>query len=131
MQRTVFISALSASLAMAAPAAAHEFLDYFDYGDVNLSARGYQTAREVVGYTAGQTYRVVVTAYLDTAEAHEFSDELALRRAQSMASELVRLGVDPARIEMRSGGTRLAKPTPDNTREPLNRRLVVDLSLGR
>lgn len=77
-------------------------------------------------YAGDGRYEIIITAYLDTAENREFSEELAMRRAQSMASELVNLGADPALIKMRSGGIALAKPTPDYTPEPLNRRLVVD-----
>ena len=110
------------------PASAHQFLDYFDYGRAELSPLGYRTARDVARYAIGDNSRVRITAYVDTAEVHEFGDELALRRAQSMGAELVVLGLDPSRIEMRSGGIALAKPTPDNTREPLNRRLIVDVN---
>ena len=67
---------------------------------------------------------------MDTAEGQAFSDELSARRAQSMATELVRLGLEPARIEIRPYGTRaLAKPTDRDVREPLNRRVTVDVNL--
>lgn len=127
--RSLTVILIAASTAVfSTPVRAHEFLDYFDYGRVELSALGYRTARDVARYAVGDAYHVRITAFVDTAEDREFSSELALRRAQAMATELVTLGVDPSRIEMRSGGTALAKPTPDNTKEPLNRRLIVDVN---
>lgn len=70
-----------------------------------------------------------VTGHMDTAEAREFSDELGMRRAQAVATELVRLGIDPAYIDVvGEGANRLARPTPADTREPLNRRAVVGVS---
>lgn len=117
-------------MAMPTLASAHQFIDYFQYGRAELSPLGYRMARDVMRYADGR-YEILITAFLDTAENREFGEELAVRRAQSMASELVILGADPARIRMRSGGIALAKPTADNTPEPLNRRLVVDLNWSR
>jgi len=120
------------TIALSSPAMAHQFLDYFPYGKADLSPKGYQTAREVAGYVqryGPESYRVVIAAHMDTAEGQEFSDELSARRAQSMATELVALGLDPARIEMRPYGTRaLARPTAVDVREQLNRRLSVDVN---
>ena len=120
------------ALAVSSPAAAHEYADYFPYGAVELSPRGYVTARDVAAYvqrSGSDRSRILVTAHMDTAEARAFSDELSARRAQSMASELVRLGLDPSRIEMRSRGSQtLAKPTDRDVREPLNRRVTVDVN---
>ncbi len=68
---------------------------------------------------------------MDTAEAAEFSDELAGRRAQAVATELVRLGMDPAKLRMVSRSDRaLARPTPSGVRERLNRRVSVAVNFG-
>jgi outer membrane protein OmpA-like peptidoglycan-associated protein len=121
----------AAAVALSTPASAHEFAGYFDYGRTELSPRGYQMAREAASYAQDrQRLRLIVTGHMDTAEAEEFSDELSRRRAQAIATELVSLGVDPARIEMIGyGASRLARPTPASTREPLNRRVLVDVRL--
>lgn len=129
--RWLSVIVASGVIAAASPAAAHQFLDYFEYGRTELSARGYQVAVSVAEYAKQHAgaYRIVVVAHMDTAEATEFSDELALRRAQSMADELVRLGLDPGRIALRSEGARqLARTTGPDVREPLNRRLSVDVN---
>ena len=123
---------IAAAVAISTPAHAHEFAGYFDYGRTELSPRGYQMAREVAAYAHDrQPLQLIVTGHMDTAESEEFSDELSRRRAQAIATELVRLGVEPARIEMIGyGARRLARPTPATTREPLNRRVLVDVRLA-
>ncbi len=119
--------------AVATPAAAHEYADWFGYGRAELSPAGYRMVREVVDYANGRKPTlIVITGHMDTAEAEEFSDELSRRRAQAVATELVRLGIDPALIEtVGVGAGQLARPTPPGTREPLNRRVLVGVGLGR
>ncbi|MFJ6023296.1 OmpA family protein [Brevundimonas sp. NPDC092305] len=112
------------------PAFAHEFLDYFEYGRAELSPAGYVMTRSVARYAlSGRPARIVITGFVDTAEEISFSEELARKRAQSVATELVLMGVDPALIEQHArGGEALARPTPRNTPERLNRRVVVSVS---
>lgn len=122
------IGALAVALGLfATPASAHQFLDYFAYGRTELSPAGNQMVRSVVTYVRDQPpSRILIVAHMDTAEATEFSDELSRRRAQAVASELAILGVDPALIELQGrGATQLARPTPPNTADPLNRRVIV------
>lgn len=133
--RWLSVLAVSGVLAAAGPAQAHQFLDYFEYGAVELSARGYQTAATIAHYVRaraanpGDRYRILISAHMDTAEIDEFSAELSRRRAQSMADELVKLGLDPSRIELRGhGADQLARATGPGVREPLNRRLSVDVN---
>ncbi len=68
---------------------------------------------------------------MDTMEDIEFSDELSRRRAQSVASELVVLGIDPSVIVIEGrGASTLARPTPPNAEERLNRRVVVTMTVA-
>ncbi|NJC42165.1 outer membrane protein OmpA-like peptidoglycan-associated protein [Brevundimonas alba] len=132
MRSLTMFAAVVSVIAVAAPAWANEFLDYFDYGRTELSANGYVMARRVIQYTqAAADPRVTITGHMDTAEAAEFSDEIAGRRAQAVATELVRLGMDPGRIRIVSRADRmLARPTPAGVREPLNRRVMVSINFG-
>lgn len=126
MTRLGFI-ALSA-LSISTPAHAHQFVAFFDYGGAELSQNGYRMVRDAAAYILrDKPSRVVINAHMDTAEAAAFSDELSHMRAQVIATELVALGVDPSVIERNGhGAVEPAKNTPANTREPLNRRAVVD-----
>lgn len=132
MTRLALILSVVMSLLATTPARAHEWVDYFPYGDASLSPRGYLTAREVAAYLKRRPASCLqVVAHMDTMETHEFSAELGSRRAQAMATELVLLGVDPAIVEQDvRGSTQLARPTADHTPEQLNRRVIVNV-LGR
>lgn len=115
--------------AISTPASAHQFVAWFEYGRTELSPAGYRMVRGVASYThARGPAQIVVAGHMDTAEAREFSDELSRRRAQSVATEIVRLGVDPAHIEIVGyGANRLARTTPTDTQEQLNRSVLVDV----
>jgi len=130
MRRWLAVLTAVFAAATSAPAWADEFLDYFGYGEAELSAEGYRMTRRVLQYVGGSVDpHVTISAHMDTAEAAEFSHELAARRAQAVATELVRIGVDPARIRMRScGDTMLARSMAAGVAEPLNRRVLVDVS---
>ncbi|WP_349311601.1 OmpA family protein [Brevundimonas subvibrioides] len=81
----------------------------------------------VADYQPGRTvYRV--QGYADTAGSAAASMAISRRRADNVASELIRQGVRWDDIVVEAfGETRLARPTPDGTAEPLNRRVVVDV----
>lgn len=119
-----------AVVVFATPANAHEFLDYFEYGRTELSPAGYRMVRSVAAYAqSGRPTRILITAHMDTAEEVEFSDELSRRRAQTVASELVILGIDPALIVTQGrGASALARPTPRGVPERLNRRVIVGIN---
>ncbi|WP_374275501.1 OmpA family protein [Brevundimonas sp.] len=119
-------------VALATPVRAHEFVDYFDYGRTELSPAGYRMIRSVFHYAQGTTpRRIVISGHMDTMEDIEFSDELSRRRAQSVASELVVLGIDPSVIVIEGrGASTLARPTPPNAEERLNRRVVVTMTVA-
>ena len=118
-----------ATAVMATPAAAHEFLDYFAHGRADLSPAGHRMVRSVAAYArSGRGARILITAHMDTAEAATFSDDLSRRRAQAVATELARLGIDPSLIDLQGlGASTPAVPTPPNTAEPLNRRVTVSI----
>ncbi len=132
--RTLLLTAAAVSV-IAGPASAHEFVAYFDYGRAELPPGGYRLAREVAAYALASgkpVSRIFIAGYMDTSEAVEFSDELSRRRAQALASELVQLGLSGDVIVMDGrGGTNLARPTPPNSAEPLNRRIVVGVYFAR
>jgi outer membrane protein OmpA-like peptidoglycan-associated protein len=112
---------------IATPASANEFLDYFEHGRSELSPQGYTMVRRVVQYAhMGHPTRILIVGHMDAAEAAELSDELSRRRAQAVATELVRMGIDPALIVMDGRGASLpARPHGPNPSDRLNRRVTV------
>ena len=70
---------------------------------------------------------IVAAGHADTAGPPDYNMDLSEKRANTVATELVRAGI-PAQIITTEayGETDLAVPTPDNTPEQANRRVVID-----
>ncbi len=111
------------------PAAARTYLVFFDWDRADLTDR----ARQVVAAAAQATTRVQVTrievsGHTDTSGTARYNQELSLRRAQSVAAELVRRGVPPAAITTQGlGFGRPLVSTGPGVREPQNRRVEIVL----
>ncbi len=105
------------------------YLVFFDWDRADLTPR----AREVVAQAVRATSRVQVTrievnGFTDTSGTPRYNQGLSLRRAQTVATELVRDGVPRPSISIQGyGETRLLVPTADGVREPQNRRVEIIL----
>jgi outer membrane protein OmpA-like peptidoglycan-associated protein len=72
---------------------------------------------------------VVVQGHTDTAGPPEYNMELSQRRANTVAADLTKSGIPSEVIITEAfGETDLAVPTPDNTPNAENRRVVVDIN---
>ena len=72
--------------------------------------------------------RIEVTGHTDTSGSPQYNQGLSVRRANAVAAGLVRLGVPRNEITARGvGESQLLVSTPDNTREPQNRRVEIVL----
>jgi outer membrane protein OmpA-like peptidoglycan-associated protein len=70
---------------------------------------------------------IISAGHTDTAGPPDYNMGLSERRAETVAGELVRAGIPAEIIVIEAfGETDLAVPTPDNTPEQLNRRVVID-----
>lgn len=113
----------------AAPAPARTFLVFFDWNRADLNDR----ARQIIGEaaqarTSQAVTRIEVNGYTDTSGSPQYNQGLSVRRANAVAAELVRLGVPRNEIVAQGfGETNLLVATPDNTREPQNRRVEIIL----
>ena len=112
-----------------APAPARTYLVFFDWDRSDLSDR----ARQIVGEAAQastrvQTTRIEVQGNADRSGTPEYNQRLSLRRAQTVAAELVRDGVPSSSIDIQAfGDTRPLVPTAAGVREPQNRRVAIIL----
>ena len=111
----------------AAPAPARTFLVFFDWNRDNLTDRARQIIAEAAQARTRQAVtRIEVNGYTDTSGSAQYNQGLSVRRANAVASELVRLGVPRQEIVAQGfGETNLLVATPDNTREPQNRRVEI------
>jgi outer membrane protein OmpA-like peptidoglycan-associated protein len=73
-----------------------------------------------------QYTKIEVNGYTDTSGTPQYNQGLSIRRAQAVASELVRDGVPRAAISIQGfGETHLLVPTGPGVREPQNRRVEI------
>ena len=78
---------------------------------------------------AGHATRVIVVGHTDTSGSPAYNVRLSERRAKAVADALVGLGVGAGTLQVDwKGETQLAVPTPDGTKEPLNRRSTIDIN---
>jgi len=110
-------------------AAARTYLVFFDWDRADLTDRARQIIAEAAQATTRvQVTRIEVSGYTDTSGTPRYNQGLSVRRAQNVASELVRLGVPRQSITVQGfGETRLLVPTAQGVREPQNRRVEIVL----
>jgi outer membrane protein OmpA-like peptidoglycan-associated protein len=115
--------------AAVAPSPARTFLVFFDWNRADLTTRARQIIAEAAqARTSQQVTRIEVTGHTDTSGSPQYNQGLSVRRANAVAAELVRLGVPRNEITARGAGeSQLLVATPDNTREPQNRRVEIVL----
>jgi outer membrane protein OmpA-like peptidoglycan-associated protein len=112
-----------------APAATRTYLVSFDWDRAELTDR----ARQIIGEAAGNARRLAATrievaGHADRSGAPAYNQRLSERRAQAVAAELVRQGVDRDDIGITAFGERQPLvPTADGVREPQNRRVEIVL----
>jgi OOP family OmpA-OmpF porin len=109
--------------------AARTYLVFFDWDRADLTERARQVVAEAArASTRVQVTRLEVNGYTDTSGTPRYNQGLSIRRAQSVANELVRDGVPRQAIAIQGfGETHLLVPTADGVREPQNRRVEIIL----
>jgi OmpA-OmpF porin, OOP family len=108
---------------------ARTYLVFFDWDRADLTDRARQIVAEAAqASTRVQTTRIEVQGNADRSGTPAYNQKLSLRRAQTVAAELVRHGVQMAAIEIQAfGDTRPLVPTAPGVREPQNRRVEIIL----
>lgn len=109
--------------------AARTYLVFFDWDRADLTDRARQIIAEAAQATTRvQVTRIEVSGHTDTSGTARYNQGLSVRRAQNVASELVRLGVPRQAITVQGfGETRPLVQTADGVREPQNRRVEIVL----
>jgi OOP family OmpA-OmpF porin len=104
-------------------------LVFFDWDKSILTDRARSIVADAAQTSAKvQTTRIEVNGNADTSGTPAYNQGLAMRRAQSVAAELVKNGVKKEQIAILSfGDTHLLVPTGPGVREPQNRRVEIIL----
>jgi outer membrane protein OmpA-like peptidoglycan-associated protein len=102
---------------------------FFDWDRADLTER----ARQIIGEAAQnarrtQTTRIEVAGHADRSGTPQYNQRLSQRRADNVAAELVRQGIQRNEIAINAfGESRPLVPTADGVREPQNRRVEIVL----
>ncbi len=118
-----------APIATPAREAARTYLVFFDWDRADLTDRARQIIAEAAQATTRvQVTRIEVSGHTDSSGTARYNQGLSVRRAQNVASELVRLGVPRQSITVQGfGETRPLVQTANGVREPQNRRVEIVL----
>ena len=106
------------------------FIVYFGFDRTNLTDQARQTLDDVVSQINSLgTQALSVVGHADTVGNATYNQGLSERRARRVANALVDRGVPAGNMTLAGRGERdLARPTGDNVREPLNRRVEITLN---
>ena len=119
--------------AVAPPAVAAQpqrsFIVFFDWNRADLTDRARQILADAVRHARSQrSTRIEVAGHADRSGTVQYNQVLSRRRAETVAAELVRLGIAREEIVVTAlGETQPLVPTADDTREPQNRRVEIVL----
>jgi len=106
---------------------AKSFLVFFDWDKSTLTDRARGIIKEAAAASKAMKHTVIeVNGYADTSGTPKYNMGLSMRRAQTVAAELVRNGVAKQEIAIKAfGDTVLLVPTGPGVREPQNRRVEI------
>jgi outer membrane protein OmpA-like peptidoglycan-associated protein len=105
------------------------FIVFFDFNQSVLTDQAQSTVQEAVKAVKDQNVvRIVITGHTDTVGTNKYNQALSERRAGTVKSAMVSLGVPADEISTvgKSFNDPLV-PTGPGVREPKNRRAVIDL----
>ena len=113
----------------ALPPAPRHFTLYFQFDSDELTDAGKRLVPEILQLVSTRpTPDVVAVGHTDTIGNPAGNYQLGLQRASLVRNLLVTAGLDASLIEVASHGEAdLLVPTPDETAEPRNRRVDIDI----
>jgi outer membrane protein OmpA-like peptidoglycan-associated protein len=108
---------------------ARTYLVFFDWDRADLTDRARQIVAEAAeASTHVQLTQIEVQGNADSSGTPAYNQRLSVRRAETVAAELVRKGVPRTAIEIEAfGDTKPLVPTAPGVREPQNRRVAIIL----
>ena len=112
---------------VAAAAGPRNFTVFFDFDKSDITSDAQRVLAEAANSAkSGNFTRVTATGHTDTMGTPRYNMALSIRRANAVRDALVREGIpSSAIVVVGRGETQLLVPTPDQTREPRNRRVEI------
>lgn len=115
-----------------APMAAEDavYLVFFNWDSSKMSGGAMNVLDAVAEEVATNPPGTInVVGHADTSGATDYNQRLAFKRANGVKDALVQRGIDPSIINVDARGeAELLVPTPDNVREPANRRVNISFN---
>jgi len=110
-----------------APALPQPLVVLFDYNKAEITASAMQILHEAApALKAAKPAIIHVAGYTDTVGGKPYNKTLSIKRAQAVADQLKKLGVEATTVEVVGfGKEKLAVPTKNNVKEQRNRRAEV------
>jgi OOP family OmpA-OmpF porin len=123
------VKSLFGDAVSALPPAPYNAKLYFVLDKDVLTTESAIKAEEVVAEIVRRDIaEVIIVGHTDTAASFSYNEKLSQRRAEKMRQRLIDAGISPDIITTRAAGEyELLVQTPDNTPEPLNRRVEIDV----
>ncbi|TCZ63279.1 OmpA family protein [Roseicella aquatilis] len=123
------VAAAPLAAPVVAPETVRTYLVFFDWDRADLTERARQVITEAAGSARRlQSTRIEVAGHADRSGPPQVNQALSRRRAEAVATELVRQGVTREEIAVTAfGETKPLVPTADGAREPQNRRVEIVL----
>lgn len=111
----------------AQPPESISFILYYEEGSTVVVPESRETLLELFAEVAKrQAVEVQVTGHTDTVGSEAYNDRLSNERAKAIKDSLIKQGLKASFVRAVGRGEReLLIPTPDNVREPRNRRVQV------
>ena len=103
------------------------YLVFFNWDSNSLTSGAMNVLDAVAQEVAANPPRMVkLSGHSDTSGANDYNQKLAFKRAKNVRDNLVSRGVSPSILSVDSmGENELLVATPDNVREPANRRVNI------
>lgn len=111
----------------AAPVRPTDYLVFFDWDKYNLTPEAQKIISDAVNAAKQQNAKQVrIVGHTDTSGSPAYNLRLSERRAQSVAAQMIKLGIPATSIvTVGRGEEDLLVATPDGVREPQNRRAAI------
>jgi OmpA-OmpF porin, OOP family len=110
-----------------APVTRRVFIVFFDWDRATITPAGMRVVEQAAAaFKAGAPVQIQVTGYTDASGSAGYNQRLSERRANAVATALVRLGVPRQSMAVSGRGKNDQRvPTADGVREPQNRRVEI------
>jgi outer membrane protein OmpA-like peptidoglycan-associated protein len=103
-----------------------EFIVFFDFDQAKLTPEAQKIVNDAAAEARKGYVRIKLSGHADRAGSSQYNVGLSQRRADSVMSELRRLGVSSADIATEAKGeAEPLVPTADGVPEPQNRRVEI------